>query len=129
MLAACGAAVLAGLAAPVSATPGDLHQDRRPVVSLAGLPFPDRAVARYPAAPGSAPARCGTPPRRTPTWSSYDPETRSGTWPAPTSAPAPTPRPMDARWREIYQLNRAVIGPDPDLIQPAQRLRLPAQQR
>ena len=34
---------------------------------------------------------------------------------------------IDARWREIYALNRGVIGPDPDLIQPAQRLRLPAQ--
>ena len=83
VLAACGAAVLAGLAAPVSATPGDLHRDRRPVASLAGLPFPDRAVG--------APAR--TPAAGAPTWSSYARETRSGTWPAPTSAPAPTPRP------------------------------------
>ena len=31
------------------------------------------------------------------------------------------------RWPAIYALNRAVIGADPDLIQPAQRLRLPAE--
>ena len=44
---------------------------------------------------------------------------------AATSGPArATPR-STRRWRQIYELNRAVIGPDPDLIQPAQRLRLP----
>ena len=29
------------------------------------------------------------------------------------------------RWPEIYALNRSVVGADPDLIRPAQRLRLP----
>lgn len=29
------------------------------------------------------------------------------------------------RWREIYELNREVIGGNPDLIHPGQRLRLP----
>jgi len=32
---------------------------------------------------------------------------------------------VEHRWREIYAANRAVIGPDPDLVRPAQRLRLP----
>jgi nucleoid-associated protein YgaU len=32
---------------------------------------------------------------------------------------------IDRRWREIYAANRAVVGPDPDLIRPAERLRLP----
>jgi nucleoid-associated protein YgaU len=32
------------------------------------------------------------------------------------------------RWPEIYALNRAVVGADPDVIQPAQRLRLPAKE-
>ena len=30
-----------------------------------------------------------------------------------------------ARWREIYDLNRNVIGPDPNLIRPGQSLRIP----
>jgi nucleoid-associated protein YgaU len=29
------------------------------------------------------------------------------------------------RWREVYAANRAEIGPDPDLVRPGQRLRLP----
>jgi nucleoid-associated protein YgaU len=29
------------------------------------------------------------------------------------------------RWKEIYEANRAVIGDDPDLIKPGQKLRLP----
>ena len=29
------------------------------------------------------------------------------------------------RWREIYDANREVIGDDPDLIKPGQRLRIP----
>ena len=32
----------------------------------------------------------------------------------------------DQRWRAIWAANRAVIGDDPDLILPGQRLRLPA---
>jgi nucleoid-associated protein YgaU len=32
---------------------------------------------------------------------------------------------IDRRWREIYAANRAVVGPDPDLIRPGERLRLP----
>jgi nucleoid-associated protein YgaU len=32
---------------------------------------------------------------------------------------------VTARWHRIYDLNRDRIGPDPDLIQPGQRLRLP----
>jgi nucleoid-associated protein YgaU len=29
------------------------------------------------------------------------------------------------KWRQIYDANRAVIGDDPDLIKPGQRLRIP----
>jgi len=32
---------------------------------------------------------------------------------------------VEARWRAIYRLNRDVIGRDPDLIRPGQRLVLP----
>ncbi len=30
-----------------------------------------------------------------------------------------------ARWHAIYAANRSLIGPDPDVIVPGQRLRLP----
>ena len=33
------------------------------------------------------------------------------------------------RVREIHQANRSVIGPDPDLIRPHQRLRMPVTSR
>jgi nucleoid-associated protein YgaU len=61
--------------------------------------------------------------------------------PRPDTRPAPkvyTVRPGDtlygiaklelgngARWREIYDLNKSVIGPDPNLILPGQRLVMP----
>ena len=32
---------------------------------------------------------------------------------------------IGARWQAIYAANRAVVGPDPDVIEPGQRLRLP----
>ena len=35
---------------------------------------------------------------------------------------------IDRYWPQLYAANRQVVGPDPDLIQPAQRLRLPVQQ-
>ena len=31
---------------------------------------------------------------------------------------------IDASWRTIYDINRDVVGPDPDLILPGQNLRL-----
>ncbi len=30
------------------------------------------------------------------------------------------------RWHAIYAANRALIGPDPDVVEPGQHLRLPA---
>ena len=40
----------------------------------------------------------------------------------PPRAPASA---VTERWHRIYRANRGVIGADPDLIQPEQRLRLP----
>lgn len=108
VLAACGVAVVAGLAGPVQATPGDLHVDRaRPRAAVAGLPYPDRAVAapHATARAGSVVVRPGDS-----LWRIADRELGAGT-----------------RWPELYALNRDAIGPDPDLIQPALRLRLPTE--
>jgi nucleoid-associated protein YgaU len=120
VLTACGVAVAAGLAVPAQATPGDQHRDRRPTFALAGLPLPDRAVAL----PGGA--SIGTGPVAGP---------EAGPAPSATSVVV---RPGDTlwalaaehlgdpeRWPELYAANRAVVGADPDLIRPAQRLRLP----
>jgi len=111
VLLTCGAAVVAGLAVPAQATPGELHRERRP--SVAGLPFPDRAVT--PPAPAPAGEQVVVRPGDT-LWDLA----------AADLGPGADPAAVDERWREIYAHNRAVIGPDPDLIQPAQRLRLPA---
>ncbi|GAA4732764.1 LysM peptidoglycan-binding domain-containing protein [Nocardioides endophyticus] len=109
VLAACGVALASGLgmAGPAHATPGRLHEDRvaDPVV-LVGLPLPDRATA-LPAdlstvvvAPGDT------------LWAIA----------ARSLGPDASTSEIDVRWRRLYDLNRAVIGPDPDLIRPAQRL-------
>jgi nucleoid-associated protein YgaU len=42
-----------------------------------------------------------------------------------TGHPAPTDTDIDAEWRRWYAANRAVIGADPDLILPGQRLAPP----
>jgi len=105
VLAACGIALTGGLAVagPAHATPGRPHEDRvaGPVV-LAGLPLPERAAA---------PATVAVAPGDT-LWAIA----------ARGLGPDASPAEIDARWRRLYDLNRAVIGPDPDLIRPAQRL-------
>jgi hypothetical protein len=109
VLAACGVALVGGLsvAGPAHATPGRLHEDRvaDPVV-LAGLPLPDRA-----AAPRTARSTVVVAPGDT-LWAiaarSLEPDAGAAE--------------IEARWRRLYDLNRSAIGPDPDLIRPAQRL-------
>jgi nucleoid-associated protein YgaU len=110
VLAGCGVALASGLSCPVGATPGSPHQDRlRPTgdVELAGLPFPDRPTGDVAA---QVRVRAGDS-----LWSIARRD---------LGAEADDAE-IDAHWRAIYRLNRSVIGPDPDLIQPAQRLRLP----
>jgi len=127
VLAACGVAVVAGVSSPALASGGSDD----PV--LAGLPFPDRAVAGAPAAPTPQPEREAVP----------TPAVRPGP-PAASGHREPiTVRPgdslwsiaradlgpdaglleIDERWRALYATNRGAIGPDPDLITPGQQLR------
>lgn len=105
VLAACGVALAGGLAvAPSQATPGRPHEDRvtHPAAVVSGLPLPDRADARpsVVVAPGDT------------LWAIA----------ARELGPDASDAEIDAHWRRLYDLNRAVIGPDPDLIRPAQRL-------
>jgi len=110
VLAACGVALTGGLVAagPAQATPGPQHEDRV-APTLAGLPLPDRATARPTRA--TAPGSVVVSPGDT-LWAIA--ERRLG--------PDASNAEIDAWWRRVYALNRAEIGPDPDLIRPAQRL-------
>ena len=114
VLVACGAAVLAGTAAPAGASP-------HPVSPLDGLPLPDRAVgaaAPHHPAPAHAAGRQPATVRVRPGDSLWLIAER-----------ALGPRATDARvaayWPRIQARNAAVIGDDPDLIRPDQRLQLP----
>jgi len=97
----CGAGLAAGLAAPAVADP-----PRRPSAGpvLDGLPLPDRAVGA-PEQPVAAAASATVRPGDT-----------------LTSIAAS----HGTDWPTLYRLNRPVVGADPDLIQPGQRLTLPS---
>ncbi len=118
LLAACGVAVLAGPATaaepPAPATPASPASPASPAApSIAGLPLPDRPSAAAPASP--TPARTVV--------------VRPGDslWAISARALGAGARPADVAsyGRRVHALNRAVIGPDADLVLPGQRLRLP----
>ncbi len=112
VLAACGVALAGGLAQPSYAGGPQAHHPHvhhRPSV-LSGLPLPDRAVVPPPAARRTARVRPGDT-----LWSLAARDLPPG---SPDALVA-------ARWHAIYAANRALIGPDPDVITPGQRLRLP----
>jgi hypothetical protein len=120
VLAACGAGLAGSLLGPATAA-------APPPSPLDGLPLPDRAtshaVPAQPRAPGPAPAaRRTTPSARTVDVVAGDTlwDLAEADLPAHASAAE-----IDARWRAIHAANRGVIGPDPGLILPGQRLRLP----
>jgi hypothetical protein len=140
VLVACGTALAGGLASPAFAdpapTPGRSDPD---VVLIRGLPLPDRAtaaghvsrlLARRAAAtlldarPGTA-AHAGAHPGRDLRTVTVRPGDTLWGLAGDTLAPDAPPSAVDDRWREIYRLNRGVVGADPDLIRPDQRLRLP----
>ena len=94
------------LARPAAARPG--HRRR-------GRPSPAARLSRGGAGSPAEPAPGGgRPPRRHPLGP------RRGDLP-----PGAGPARVTACWHRIHELNRDVIGDDPDLIQPGQRLRLP----
>ncbi|WP_127480765.1 LysM peptidoglycan-binding domain-containing protein [Nocardioides pantholopis] len=122
VLALCGLAAVGGLVVPAAgaAAPGEPRDRTAGAAALDGLPLPDRAEG---AAARPTPAR-----------------------PAPQTGASITVRPGDTLWaiarrdlgagadgtavarrvRALHDLNRRVIGPDPDLVHPGQQLRLPA---
>ena len=124
VLAGCGVVLAGGLTAPAGATPGSPHADH---ASIAGLPLPDRAVVS--ALPGGAvlDASHRSGPRARAALETVRVEPGDSLWAIAEDdlGPGATDAEIDARWRAIYRLDRGEIGPDPDLIRPAQRLRLP----
>jgi hypothetical protein len=112
LLTACGVAVVGALAHPAAGV-DDPRRDR-----LAGLPMPERPVGAAHRSATSA-AEAGSTVLVRPgdcLWSLA----------AGELGPGASLAEVEATWGRIYRLNKAVIGPDPALIQPGQLLRLPA---
>lgn len=113
LLGACGVALASGLTPTLGAadaTPGSPHEDSaRPSITVAGLPLPDRAIGV----------------RAVPRFLTVRPGDSLWAIAGRDLDPGATTAEIDAHWRELYRLNRALIGPDPDLIHPGQRIRLP----
>ena len=107
LLAACGVVVLAG---PVAAAP-----DPAPSPTLSGLPFPDRpAGVAEPARPAESARTVVVRPGDS-LWAIS----------ARTLGPGARTSEVASYGRRVHVLNARVIGPDPDLVRPGQRLRLP----
>ena len=101
-----GAAIAGGLASPVLAA----GQGPAGPQVLAGLRLPERVAVGPEAVRGAAPSR------------------RSGSLPGDTLWDIAARRlGAGASWPAIYALNRDVIGPDPGVITPGQRLVLPSE--
>lgn len=130
VLAVCGLSLASGLAQPAAATGGDAAGES-PAAVLAGLSLPDRtttaewlgAVARSYRAPTVRAVQRSRPStvvrRGDSLWSIAE-----RTLPAGATAAE-----IDRTWRLIHRANRSVIGPDPDLLRPGQRLWLPDTRR
>jgi nucleoid-associated protein YgaU len=134
VLAACGAALASGLASGLI-TPA--HADRGPAVGpaprpaataalLVGLPLPDRTTTatRWLGLLGRQ-AATRDPARRQAESHVVAPgdslwEIARRTLPTRVSDAE-----VEQRWQEIYRANRDVVGADPDLIRPGQRLVMP----
>lgn len=108
VLLCCGLAIVA----PAHSASAD---DQHPLpASLAGLPMPDRAV-------GPAHHRHAAGPRTV----VVEPGDCLWHLAAADLPPDAGADEIAARWHAIYARNRTLIGADPNLIQPGQRLVLP----
>ena len=133
ILTACGVALTGGIAAPALATPGPVPTngvDHSGRVVLSGLPYPGRAVsgdASLPAQTSPDPGRA-RPPAAQPAQRRVVVVREGDTlWSIAAACLPPEAAESDVAtaWHRIYDLNRDVIGGDPDVIHPGQRLDLP----
>ena len=125
VLAACGVALAGGLGAPAHA--GDGSGSSR----VEGLPLPDRATTTTHVSRVFARAASHQDPAGSRQAAVVVVRPGDTLWNlARTGLPAgATDAAVAARIHQIHRANRAVIGPDPDLIRPHQRLRMPATTR
>jgi nucleoid-associated protein YgaU len=107
LLGACGAVIVAGTAAPTYAAPQWTSPNE-----VAGLPLPGRTVGAV-----------AEPTHRTVVVRPGDSLWRIAERELPATAGLAR---IDRLWRRIAARNGSVIGPDPDVIQPGQRLALPS---
>lgn len=137
LLGLCGAAVVGALALPAGAAPApaagpeaDPPGGDRVAAVLDGLPVPDRPTgapartARERRVQGQGQGQEKTPPARV-IVRPGDSLWRIARDHLPADAGAAT---VTRTWRAIHAANRSLIGPDPDLIQPGTRLRLPTKE-
>lgn len=147
LLIACGVAVVGSVAAaPAYAVPvadptrpypageveSQVGSDLPPGRAITGLPLPDR-VGIADTVDHQRSARAGTGLVAPANSGSRTPEqfvtVRPGDhlWAIAARMHGPDAHSdaIDSSWRALYELNRHVIGPDPDLIHPGLRLRLP----
>ena len=122
VLRACGVAVASGLAgglalSPAGATPGSLERDRpsTPSTSVASSP----ALATTPVAASVPEDRRVVRPGDS-LWRIAEAELLRRHGHEPTVAE------VAAYWPRIHAANRALVGPDPDLVRPGVPLVLPA---
>jgi nucleoid-associated protein YgaU len=104
-LAACVVALAGAGSASAQAAAVDVDGPR----VLAGLPLPERAEGPAHRRPVDVVVRAGDC-----LWAVA----------ARDLGPRATDQQIAQRWHEIYAANRAVIGPDPDLVRPGQVLRM-----
>lgn len=109
VLAACGVA-LAATATPALAAPGSDTAQGMPGV-VAGLPYPARAMDQPQQTDRAVVVRPGDS-----LWAISARRLPAGADDAE----------ITSAWRELYRHNRDVVGDDPSLIHPGQRLELPA---
>lgn len=115
VLTACGIALSAGAAAPAMATPGPVHLDPRPA-AVAAVPVvvPARAPLHLHPRSAVAEGRAAAITVR-----SGDSLWRLAAERLPHDAEDAT---IAHAWRRLYAANAALIGTDPDHIEPGQRL-------
>jgi nucleoid-associated protein YgaU len=111
-LVACGMALASAFAAPAHAGTDGPRSDR-PADPLSGLPLPERAEGPAHPRDHAVVVRPGDT-----LWALAEHDL----------PPSATDRQVSAGWQSVYRRNRGVIGPDPDLIQPGQVLKLTKEQ-
>ena len=112
VLGACGVALAAGSTAPALATPGPVHLAPQVAAAAASATAPHQA-----AAPNRSPERTGEIVVQ-----HGDSLWRLAAERLPRDASNAT---IAHTWHRLYAANEALIGPDPDRLEPGQRLARP----